>query len=546
MEETVMKYILKFLRQYCKLSKIIILVLLQCLFAAATFMVPEVFKIGIEAIEAADFSALTNAAALAVSAAILYIGIEFSIKIYSVKISNHTEKQMELAILRKMLSLKTVERKKTDEGKFLTIAVKNAEAAALCSINSLSNLIGALAVIICGIGYMGLLQWQLTVIIVVYNLAWQLVSRIFIKRMEQSSEETVDAMRKSNSLLVSILQNMMSVRIFNKGSFFDNKWSALQKNELTKRLKMTSWSSGYMNCMWAVVKFSEFAILYGIGALFVYKGKATLGTLLALTFAIDFWAKGIDCLTSSISAKAEAVPNINAIEKLLADANIENGKDIAIDEKAFIVRVENVSFSFEGKKVLNDVTFDILPGERVLIKGENGCGKSTLLNLICGIYRPDSGKIIYGSTDTTLISMKSMADKYAYISQESNILDADIFGNVALSEMYDKDKVYGILQKLNIENVAHIYPASASQGERQRINIARAIYKSDSACLVVGDEIFSNVDAQNAVESAQVLINSFKDCSAVFVAHTKMPIKFDKIIYIKDGKAEVKRGCSEQ
>ena len=176
----------------------------------------------------------------------------------------------------------------------------------------------------------------------------------------------------------------------------------------------------------------------------------------------------------------------------------------------------------------------------MLITGPNGGGKSTLLNLLCGLYRPERGVIYYGSSDTTLIRLTSLSQNYAYISQEGHILERNLFENIALSDEYNEETVLQVLKQLNIGHIIHTAPTLVSQGEKQRINIGRALYRADSAAVLVGDEIFSNVDKENAVRIADALEQVFDGKTMIFVAHTDMPLKFDKVLTVEGGRVTVK------
>ena len=339
---------------------------------------------------------------------------------------------------------------------------------------------------------------------------------------------------------------MMTIRIYDKERFFNEKWFDCEKNVLKKEMKRFVWSNGLQDSTWAVMKLSEFLILYGIGGYFVYTGDTTMGVLLAFTFAVYLFINGLDKVTSAVSAKAEAVNNMEMVEELLNNLNVEEGRDERITEKDFAISVRDVSFSYGSKKVLENVSFDIYPGEHVLLIGENGGGKSTLLNLLCGIYRPDSGTISYGGHDTSFISLKSMAEKYAYVSQESNIIETNTFENITMDEAYDKEKVTEVLKELNIENTVHINPMSASQGEKQRINIGRALYKAEQSSILVGDEIFANVDMENAAKIVETLERTFRARTIIMVAHTQMSMKFDKIINVANGQVMVKEAVANE
>ena len=159
------------------------------------------------------------------------------------------------------------------------------------------------------------------------------------------------------------------------------------------------------------------------------------------------------------------------------------------------------------------------PGERVLLQGPNGEGKSTLLYLLSGQYRPDSGRILYGSTPTAELSLKALREKYRLIAQENDLFHCDVPRNIELSGEPDREACRETLGKLRMEDRLEREASRLSQGEKQRVNIARALRRGgDGEIFLLGDEITANIDPENAANIFRLLQEEFAHSTIILVA----------------------------
>lgn len=151
------------------------------------------------------------------------------------------------------------------------------------------------------------------------------------------------------------------------------------------------------------------------------------------------------------------------------------------------ISLRNVTKSFDGRVVIDNVSFDIYCGEIFVIMGCSGSGKSTLLRLMTGVLKPDSGKIIIKGKDITKLSVKEL-DKlrksFGMLFQYSALLDSlTVAENVALplKEHTDlKDSIINVIVKMKLSLVGlggfeDYYPSQISGGMRKRVGLARAI-----------------------------------------------------------------------
>lgn len=216
------------------------------------------------------------------------------------------------------------------------------------------------------------------------------------------------------------------------------------------------------------------------------------------------------------------------------------------------IKFQNVVKSYEvgdvNFKALDGVSFSIPKGEFVVILGPSGAGKSTLLNLLGGMDKVTSGKII---VDNDVISdysdnrlTKYRAEKVGFIFQFYNILPTlTVLENVELVSDIVKTKKSAkkILKEVGLEKHANKFPNQLSGGEQQRVSIARATYKDPS--IILADEPTGALDSKTGVEVLKLLK---KQCDAnngentvIIVTHNSLIAEIaNRVIRLKNGKLE--------
>ena len=200
-----------------------------------------------------------------------------------------------------------------------------------------------------------------------------------------------------------------------------------------------------------------------------------------------------------------------------------------------IIECRSLCFSYsEGgseTSVLDNLNFEIKPGEKLAIIGQSGCGKSTLLNLIAGLDKPSEGDVFINNSNIAKLNEKERTElrsnNLGFVYQFHHLLnDFSALYNVALPLLInniDKRKAIklaeDILMKVDLKNRLQHKPSQLSGGERQRVAIARAMI-SEPACLLA-DEPTGNLDADNADDILDLIIelNNKKSTSLLIVTH---------------------------
>lgn len=217
-----------------------------------------------------------------------------------------------------------------------------------------------------------------------------------------------------------------------------------------------------------------------------------------------------------------------------------------------IIECQNLGYSYnDGKNetsVLNTLNLNIDLGESIAILGQSGCGKSTLLNLLGGIDKPSSGKVLLNNTNLATLNETRItqlrAQHLGFVYQFHHLLkDFSALDNVALPLLIRGDnkrvantKAKELLGKIGLENRLNHRPSELSGGERQRVAIARALITNPSC--ILADEPTGNLDAKNAADVLSIMIelNQARNSALVMVTHDeKIAAKMQRILTLEDG-----------
>ena len=206
---------------------------------------------------------------------------------------------------------------------------------------------------------------------------------------------------------------------------------------------------------------------------------------------------------------------------------------------------------------LNNVSFNVMPGEFVGIMGPSGSGKTTLLNCVATIDTVTSGHILVDGRDITGLRSRALAkfrrDDLGFIFQDSNLLDTLTgFENIALALTVKgeptgqvKPKVDAIAATLGVSEVLGKYPYQMSGGQRQRIAAARAMVADPK--LVLADEPTGALDSRSATVMLETLsmMNASLGATIMMVTHDSYAASFaNRILFVKDGAVfnEIRKG----
>lgn len=223
------------------------------------------------------------------------------------------------------------------------------------------------------------------------------------------------------------------------------------------------------------------------------------------------------------------------------------------DEQNIMIALSNVSKSYRindfSSVGVKGITFDAKPGELVLFLGPSGSGKTTLLTLMAGLLKPSEGSIRLFNRPVESYSaselQKLRADKIGFVFQTFFLIDAlTAMQNIELVLRFSgkhrrqaRHIAAELLKFLRIEYLADKLPGTMSQGEKQRIAVARAI--ANDAEIILADEPTASLDAENGsaiIELLSSYARNMKKCVIAVSHDLRLKSYADRVLYLEDGK----------
>lgn len=406
-----------------------------------------------------------------------------------------------------------------------------------------------------------LLTWNLTVFFIyvggaVLNFSWVLLfSRwrrdLDYKRFDQSAENQTN--------LMEMIYGMQDIKMFNAEKQKRWAWERIQSQLFRTSMGNLRLTQFQKTGALAINELKNLLIVYFV-ARAVIQTEMTLGMLVATQYIIGQLNSQVSQLLEFMFSYHEAGISLARMNEIHTRSDEENPEEkITILPEYGNITLENVSFQYSGPNsptVLRNINLQIPKGKVTAIVGRSGSGKTTLLKLLLHFYAPSEGVLRVGDINLASLSNALWRQKCGAVLQDGFIFSDTIARNIALgAEIIDKAKLITAVKVANIQSfiesldLGYNTPVGQngmglSQGQKQRILIARAVYKSPDYLFF--DEATTALDSFNEMIIMENLLEHFANKTIVLVAHRLSTIKHaDNIIVIEDGEL-VEQGSHEE
>ena len=289
-----------------------------------------------------------------------------------------------------------------------------------------------------------------------------------------------------------------------------------------------------------------------VAATAVIHGQLTLGMMLAVQYIIGQLNSPVEQLMSffySVQDVRISLERINEIHRM-DDENGKQGLETSVKEEDKGIDLENVNFKYDPhalKTIIDNVSLTIPKGKVTAIVGASGSGKTTLIKLMLGYYPVLGGQINIGGTDVNTLNKKWWRRQCGVVMQDGVIFSESIARNIAVDDKeIDKQRLQTAAEIACIHDYVMGLPlkyntkigrdgVGLSQGQKQRILIARAVYKNPNYIFL--DEATNSLDANNERMIVEHLDEFYKGKTVVIVAHRLSTVKnADQIVVLDKGK----------
>ena len=408
------------------------------------------------------------------------------------------------------------------------------------------------------VGLMFWLDWDFTLIAVAFTP----VLLLFVFRFKRAVKEATRAVRVRQSEVLSIVQRGLSsikvTKAFGRQELELAHLEAASHATVEAALRARKIKS-LMSPIVSIVVAICTAIVLWKGTALIVTGAMTAGALTVYLAYLKKFFKPVKDLASMTSTIAQTTVALERIQTILSADEVIAERAGAIDPGRVrgAISFDRVSFGYEGdEQVLNEVCFEIQPGQVVGIVGPTGSGKSTLLSLLPRFYDPRLGRILIDGVDIADYRVAALRAQIGFVLQDTVLFPGTIRENIAYGRPDASDEE--ILAAARIANadefiarMPHGYDSlvgehgnTLSGGQRQRIEIARAVVRNSP--ILVLDEPTAALDPQSELLVIEALHRLMKGRTVLMIAHRlNTLVGADKIIVLKDGVVAEEGGYDE-
>ena len=385
--------------------------------------------------------------------------------------------------------------------------------------------------------FVGLINsWLLTIIFVIATIIPGFIQKFFIKDIQNKSaiwekqnaeytQATVDAINGSKTAMLYDAQVPVISYVIK------------QAKQMENALRSLNYTQGAISTLIiTIADIFSFIIPFLVGAILMFNGQIGAGTLVMIVQLSNDFINPITMIFDQLNQIRSTKPIWDKVKQAL---NFKESKATSEPSLTFNeLEVKDLAYSINNKKVLNNVSFKVKAGEKVLLMAPSGFGKTTLLKLLAGQLTPSAGSITIDQNNLTGNWLKSH-DYFGYINQKPFMFDRSLLFNLTLGKKYSEAelqnaiKLAGLYELVNEKGLDYQIGQNGnnlSGGQIQRIEIARSILAKRP--ILLADEATSALDNELSLQIHQVLLKN-SNFAVIEVAHKishQEKEMFDRII----------------
>ena len=400
------------------------------------------------------------------------------------------------------------------------------------------------------IAYALYINWQLSLIVFVIAPPMALVIRYFSRRMRSLSRSLQNSVGDLTRVVQEAINGNREVRIFGGEDYEKTRFHDL--NNWIRRYHMKVAAASEINVpLVQILTVGALAIVVYLAALQSQSGDITVGEFVSLITALALLSSPIKRLTKVNVHLQSGLAAAESVFSLIDETpEIDHGH-ITFEHARGDIEFRGVSYTHPGSTdpVLQDIDLHIAAGETIALVGPSGGGKTTLASLLPRFYNPTTGNILLDGTDTQDITLASLRQQIAYVSQHIILFNNSVAANIiygaqgrevseqVIREAAEKAHALEFIEKLpdGFNTLIGENGVRLSAGQRQRLAIARALIKD--APILILDEATSALDTESEkiVQAALDTLRSGR--TSLVIAHRLSTIEnADRILAMKDGR----------
>ena len=374
---------------------------------------------------------------------------------------------------------------------------------------------------------------------------------IFMRSRAKLDHKRFKQLSDHNAKLIDIINGMQEIKLTQSEKSKRWGWETIQASLFKTRVKAMGLSQ-YQLAGGRLINEASNVLITIIAATAVLSGSMTLGMMLAVQFIIGQLNIPVNQMVVFFRTSQDAKMSLDRLSEVHTSPSEESEEDMKLKNLPAkrSIYINNLSFQYEGPRstfVLKDIDI-VIPEKKVTaVVGTSGSGKTTMLKIILGFYNPVEGNILVGDTNLRNLSLKMWRERVGVVMQDGYIFPDTIANNIAPGlEIIDRDKLMKALSIANISDFIDSLPLGIntmighnghglSQGQKQRILIARAVYKNPDYLFF--DEATNSLDAANEKQIVSNLNEFFSGKTVMIIAHRLSTVRnADNIVVIDKGR----------
>lgn len=403
-------------------------------------------------------------------------------------------------------------------------------------------------------------KWSIFLVFILGSALYILWVFMFLKKRRELDFKQFVQLADNQSKLIQLINGMQEIKLNNYERQKRWEWERIQARLFKVNIKSLSLQQ-YQQAGSVFINETKNIVITILAATAVVNGSMTLGMMLAIQYIIGQMNSPLDQMVEFMQVSQDAKISLERLSEIHTQKDEEQdqeGKLTTLPSEADIT-ISGLVFQYEGPKspkVLNDINLVIPKGKVTAIVGTSGSGKTTLVKLLLGFYPPVAGSLKVGSSDLAQFKQQWWRDQCGAVMQDGFIFSDTIANNIALPEdEVDKERLAYAVRLANIQEFIESLPLNyntkigpegvgLSQGQKQRILIARAIYKNPE--FIFFDEATNALDANNEKVILENLNEFFAGKTVVVVAHRLSTVKNAHQIVVLEKGEMVELGTHEE
>jgi len=409
--------------------------------------------------------------------------------------------------------------------------------------------------------YLAIIGWYSPIILCVYLLLTAMSTGwmfYFFRRRKALDYEQFKVSAENQNKQFELLNGITDIKLNSYEDYKLKEWVSLQERQYHMSQKVLRLGQIQSTGFALIGQLRNIFITSWI-AIEVVNGNLTLGMMMSISAIIGQVNGPLSQLIGFLQQYQDARISLERSEEVHLCANEDNEHQRSLSsEVPQDIEIKNLSFSYSGNRehlALSDINLKIPSGKMTAIVGESGSGKTTLLKLLLKFYEPSEGDILIGGVSLKNITAKSIRQSSGIVMQENFIFSDTLRQNIILGEPEDEERLSTAVTLSCLDDYVEKQPLGlytkigsegngVSGGEKQRIMIARAIYKNPLYLML--DEATSSLDAENEHRITDGVAQHFQGRTRIVIAHRLSTVRnADNIIVLRKGTV-VESGTHEQ